>query len=110
LKPDEAGIPLAGVPADLPSLIPNTDGWLACVVVVLEAGELLNAVGADEFFGTPKLNVRFGASDGAAAAGGLGGRTLVGLLVISNLKFGLDASLVPPAGTALALGLELFSP
>lgn len=117
MKPDEAGIiPLAGVPADLPSLIPNTDGWVTCAVVVLEASGLLNGfvtgcpVGADEFFGAPKLNVSFGsASDGVAPAGGLDGVTLVGLLVIPKLNFGFDASLVPPTGTALALGLELFS-
>ena len=83
--------------------------------MVLEAGGLLNgfiigcAVGADEFFGMPKLNVGFGASDGVAAAGGLDGVTLVGLFVIAKLNFGFDASLVPPAGIVLALGLELFS-
>jgi len=117
LKPDEAGIiPLAGVPADLPSLIPNTDDWVACAVVVLEAGGLLNGfvigctVGADGFFNVPKLNMGFGgAPDGVAAARALDGVTLVGLLVIPKLNFGFDASLAPPAGTALALGLELFS-
>jgi hypothetical protein len=82
---------------------------------VLEAGGLLNGfvtgcpVGADEFFGAPKLNMSFGgASDGVAPARGLDGVTLVGLVVIPKLKFGFDASLVPPAGTALALALELF--
>lgn len=117
MKPEEAGIvPLAGVPADLPSLIPNTDGWVACVVVVLEVGGLLNRfatgcpVVADEFFGVPKLNMGFGgASDGVPAAWGIDGVTLVGLIVIPKLNFGFDASLVLPAGTALALGLELFS-
>lgn len=101
---------------DLPSLIPNTDGWVACPVVVLEAGGLLNGfvtgcpVGADEFFGVPKLNMGFGgASDGVPAAWGIDGVTLVGLIVIPKLNFGFDASLVPPAGTALTLGLELFS-
>lgn len=104
-----------GAPADLPSLIPNTDDWVGCAVVVLEAGGLLNgfiigcAVGADEFFGMPKLNMGVGASDGVAAARGLDGGTLVGLFVIAKLNFGFDASLVPPAGTALVLGLELFS-
>jgi hypothetical protein len=117
LKPDEAGIiPLAGGPADLPSLTPNTDGWVAFAVIVLEAGGLLNGfvigctVGADEFFGMPKPNMGFGgAPDGVAAARGLDGVTLVGLLVIPKLNFGFDASPVPLAGTALALGLELFS-
>jgi hypothetical protein len=117
LKPDEAGIiPLEGVPADLPSLIPNTDGWVACAVVMLEAGGLLNGfvigctVGAAELFGTPKLNIGFGgAPDVVEAARGLDEVTLVGLLVIPKLNFGFDASLVPPAGTALALELELFS-
>ena len=117
MKPDEAGIiPLVGVPADLPSLIPNTGGWVACAVVMLEAGGLPNGfvtacpVGAGEFFGAPKLNVSFGgASDGVAPARGLDGLTLFGLLVIPKLNFGFDASLVPPAGTALALVLELFS-
>jgi hypothetical protein len=67
-------------------------------------------VGADEFFGMPKPNMGSGgALDGVAAARGLGGVTLVGLLVIPKLNFGFDASLVPLAGTALALGLELFS-
>jgi hypothetical protein len=68
-------------------------------------------VGADEFFGMPpKLNMGFGgAPDGVAAASGLDGVTLVGLVVIPKLNFGFDASLVPPAGTALALGLEIFS-
>ena len=67
-------------------------------------------VGADEFFGTPKLNVGFGgAPDGVAAARGIDGVTLVGLLAIPKLNFGFDASLVPPVGTALALELELFS-
>jgi len=117
LNPDEAGvIPLAGVPAELPSLVPNTGGFNACAVVVLEAGGLLNGfvvgctVGADELFGMPKLNMGFGgAPDCVGAARGLEGVTLVGLLVIPKLKFGFDGSLVPPAGTALALGLELFS-
>lgn len=115
MKPDETGIK-AGVPADLPSLIPNTDGWVACAVVVLEVGGLLNGfvigctVGADEFFGMPKPNMGFGGPpDGVAAARGLDGVALVGLLVIPKLNFGFDASLVPLAGTALALGLELFS-
>jgi hypothetical protein len=95
--------------------MPNADGWVACAVV-LEAGRLLNGfvigctVGADEFFGMPKPNVGFGgASDGVAAARGLDGVTLIGLLVIPKLNFGLDASLVSPVGTALALGLDLFS-
>jgi hypothetical protein len=116
LKPDEAGIILlAGVPADLPSPIPNTDGWVACAVV-FEAGGLPNefvigcTVGADEFFGMPKPNMGFGgAPDGVAATRGLDAVTLVGLLAIPKLNFGFDASLMPPAGTALALGLELFS-
>jgi len=114
LKPDNAGIiPLAEVPPDLLSLVPNTDGWVACAVVVLEAGALLNGfvmgctVGADEFFDMPKLNMGFdGASDGMTAAGGL---DEVGLLVTPKLNFGFDASPVLPAGRALALGLELFS-
>jgi hypothetical protein len=79
LKPEEAGvIPLAGAPADLPSLVPNTDGW-ASTAVVLEADALLNGfvtgctVGADEFFDMPKLNMGLGGeSDGVGAAGGLG--------------------------------------
>ncbi len=118
MKPGKAGaIPLAGAPADLPSLVPNTDGWVGAAVV-LEADALLNGfvtgctVGADEFFGMPKLNMGFGgALDGMAAAGGLGldEVTLVGLLVIPKLNFGFDASLVPLAGTVLALGLELPS-
>ena len=85
---------------------------------MLEAGGLPNgfvigcAVGADEFFGMgmPKLYMGFaGASDGMAAARGLDGVTLVGLLVIPKLNFGFDASLVPPVGTAPVFGLELFS-
>jgi hypothetical protein len=116
LKPDEAGmIPLAGVLAELASLLPNTGGCNACAVVVFEAGGLLNGfvigctVGADELFGMPKLNMSFGgAPDCVGAARGLDGVTLVGLLVIPKPNCGCDASLVPPAGTALALGLELF--
>lgn len=119
-KPDEAGvIPLAGVTAEVPSLVPNTGGCNVCAVVVLEAGGLLNGfvigctVGADELFGMPKLNMGFGgAPDSVGAARGLDGVTLVavvGLLVIPKLNFSFDPSPVPPAGTALALGLELFS-
>lgn len=120
MKVDKVGILLlAGAPADFPSPVPNTDGWVACAVVVLEACALPNGfvtgcnVGADEFDkfdDMPKLNIGFGAgSDGAAAAGGLDEVTIVGLLVIPKLNFGFDASLAPPAGRALALGLELFS-
>jgi len=117
LKPDKAGIkPLGEVPAVLPSLVPNTDGWVACAVVVLGACALLNvfvtacAVGADEFFDMPKPNTGFGgASDGMTAAGGFDDVTLVGLLVTPKLNFGFDASLVFPVGRGPALGLELFS-
>jgi hypothetical protein len=42
-----------------------------------------------------------------AATGGLDGGAAVALLVIPKLNFGFDASPVPPAGRALALGLEL---
>lgn len=83
---------------------------------MFEAGGLLNGfvigctVGANESFGMPKPNMGFGgAPDGVAAARGLDAVTLVGLLVIPKLNFGFDASLVPPSGTALALGLELIS-
>jgi hypothetical protein len=81
---------------------------------MLEAGGLLNrfvagcTFGADEFVEMPKLNIGFGGgSDGVAAARGPDGVTLVGLLVIPKSNFGFDASLVPPAGRALALGLEV---
>lgn len=83
---------------------------------MLEADGLLNGfvigctVGADESFGMPKLNEGFeGGPEGVAAATGLDGATLGGLLDIPKLNFGFDVSLVPPAGTALAPGLELFS-
>jgi hypothetical protein len=101
---------------DLLSLVPKTDGWVACTAVVLEACALPNgfvtgcAVGADEFDEVPKPNTAFGGGlDGATTARGLDEVTLVGLLVIPKLNFGFDASLVPPAGRALALGLEVFS-
>ena len=117
MKPDEAdSIPLVGAPADLPPLIPNTDGWVGCAAIVFEAGELLNrfvagcTFGADGFVEMPKLNIGFGGgSDSVEAAGGLDGVTLVGLLVIPKLNFGFGASLVPPAGRAPALGLVIFS-
>ena len=117
LKPDEAAIiPLVVAPVGLPSLIPNTDGWVGCAAIVFEAGGLLNrfvagcTFGADGFVEMPKLNIGFsGGSDGVEAARGLDGVTLVGLLVIPKLNFGLDASLVPPPGIALALGLVIFS-
>lgn len=106
---------LAGAPVDLLSLVPKTDGWVVCTAVVLEACALPNgfvtgcAVGADEVDEVPKLNAAFGGGlDGATATGGLE-VILVGLLVIPKLNFGFDASLAPPAGRALALGLEVFS-
>lgn len=95
--------------------MPNTD-WVVGAVVMLEAGGLPNGfvagcpVGADGFFGVPKLNMSFGgASDGVAPVRGLDGVAVVGLVVIPKLNFGFDASLVPPAGTVLALVLELCS-
>jgi len=117
LKLDGAGILLlAGAPVDLTSLVPKTDGWIACTVVVLEACALPKgfvkgcAVGTDEFDEVPKLNTAFGGgSDDATADKGLDEVTVVGLLVIPKLNFGFDASLPPPAGRALALGLEVFS-
>jgi len=107
--------PLAGVPAGLLSLMPKSDGGFTCVVVVLAPGVLPNrfvtgcAVGTDEFFEIPKLNIGFGAeSDTAAATGGLDWLTLVGLLVTPKLNFGFDVSPELPAVGALALGLELL--
>jgi len=103
------------MPADLPSVVPNVDGWFNCVAGVLEATALLNRFAAggttDEAFAGPKLNIGFDSESdpmGAGAAGGLDGVTLDGLLVIPKLNFGFIASAVPPAGRALAVGLALL--
>jgi len=103
--------PLAGVPA---GLLPKSDGGFTCVAVVLGPGALPNrfvtgcAVGTDELFGIPKLNIGFDAeSDTVAAAGGLDWLTLVSLLVTPKLNFGFDVSPELPTVGALALGLEL---
>jgi hypothetical protein len=67
LKPDEVDIiPRVGAPADVPPLIPNTGGWVACAAVIFAAGALPNefvtggAVNADELVEMPKLNMGFG--------------------------------------------------
>ena len=105
------------MPADLPSVVPNVDGWFNCVAGVLEATALPNRFAAggatDEVFAGPKLNIGFDSESdptgaGAAGAGGLDGVALVGLLVIPKLNFGFIASAVPPAGRALAVGLALL--
>jgi hypothetical protein len=115
LVPDTANVaPLVGRPVVLPSLVaPNGDGWFACAPVVLVVNALLKEftvgciVGVDELFDAPKLNVGFGGSDEVGAATELDGGAVATLFVIPKLNFGLDASPVPPAGGALALGLEL---
>jgi hypothetical protein len=115
LIPDTADVaPLVGRPVDLSSLVvPNSDGWFACAAVVLVVNALLKEftvgciVGVDELFDAPKLKVDFGGSDEVVVAAELDGGAVATLFVIPKLNFGFDASPVPPAGGALALGLEL---
>ena len=62
---DADGNILAGAPADLPSSVPNADGWFNRVAGVLEATALRNgfaaggAAGVEDPFEWPKLNIDF---------------------------------------------------